>query len=490
MVTAETLARRVVAGLCFTVAVVGTVGLTAHSYNSGQHPQVRDFMLLLPLGAIAVAGTFALTGHLVANNAAGYVQRRIIGSAFVFTIAALFAYGAVAEYVRAFGSSSPFRWPLDERLFNVVGALAICYLCTRVAGWLATAARDGMYLVGVDLSPASPDTVRAFMHIVNTVKAFGLEQRRDHQAIYDAYESRVDLDGPAEHAINLAERSGRVVHYDRSTAWVELDEIKEMVGGSSDVALAVLVRDLLTPADFNTLTRWWTQAGLPLPEPAADTSYLGDDEDGLPIHQYEDGKRSDPYHPIRLRQQLAELAHVLALRGFWMCRALTNDLLKPWHRAVLVKRYNDTRTLERDEAVMEVCALALVSSRLAEAGGNPDKLIGKDEFVNAVALALLVRDLLGDEDRFRLITAHWVAEDLPADVIGTQFPQQAIGVYRDAAYCMTCAITNIPNIADGVLIGADDAQYAGSTCVACGETLPGDPDRIAAVPTGRITSAA
>lgn len=58
-----------------------------------------------------------------------------------------------------------------------------------------------------------------------------------------------------------ADRHGR-----GTVAWL-LEELTAISPAADDAALAVLVRDLIDPADYDLLTRAWRSCNLPLPAP-------------------------------------------------------------------------------------------------------------------------------------------------------------------------------------------------------------------------------
>jgi hypothetical protein len=95
--------------------------------------------------------------------------------------------------------------------------------------------------------------------------AFGLSET-DARRLQDVYEDGVgeEYQRAAEHAQRAAEappaRRGRVPDV--------LDEVCVVSGAAVDTAVAVLVADLISPADFELLVRAWRACGLPLGVPA------------------------------------------------------------------------------------------------------------------------------------------------------------------------------------------------------------------------------
>ena len=117
---------------------------------------------------------------------------------------------------------------------------------------------------------ADDATLAAVEHIYDTVLAMGFirryrAQRRYEQAWAQDF-ARYEIAGQMVHEIGSAVgRHEQLLPVAGITAWTAMDELCGEVGGASDVADAVLNHDLIDPAWFDRLTRWWVQARLPLP---------------------------------------------------------------------------------------------------------------------------------------------------------------------------------------------------------------------------------
>lgn len=117
---------------------------------------------------------------------------------------------------------------------------------------------------------ADTATLAAVEQIYDTVMAMGFLRRYRAQRRYEhtwAQDfARHEIAGQLVHEIGSAtDRHEQLLPVAGITAWAAMDELCGEVGGASDVADAVLNHDLIDPTWFDRLTRWWTDAGLPMP---------------------------------------------------------------------------------------------------------------------------------------------------------------------------------------------------------------------------------
>ncbi|MEU1240019.1 hypothetical protein ABZ388_06640 [Micromonospora parva] len=113
----------------------------------------------------------------------------------------------------------------------------------------------------IDLDLDEPNT--EFDRVVHVVETMAPDQADHYQKTYSRHWD-TGIDRAGSRAYKQLQRSGRL------TADVDdaLDSLCGIVGGATDVAIAVLTRDLISADDFEKLTRWWRAAGLPLGGPA------------------------------------------------------------------------------------------------------------------------------------------------------------------------------------------------------------------------------
>lgn len=104
-----------------------------------------------------------------------------------------------------------------------------------------------------------------FWTVVHAARELTAEQAEILQAVYERHwDGRTERASKAAH--KASQQSGRQgKNFSDDPAWQALDELCGISGGAADAALAVLVRDLIDPADFALLTRGWREVGLGLP---------------------------------------------------------------------------------------------------------------------------------------------------------------------------------------------------------------------------------
>lgn len=117
--------------------------------------------------------------------------------------------------------------------------------------------------------PAPADRLAAFWTVVADVRAMSPEDVDRHQAAYEAaVGANLELagDGPLlDRIVDAALASGRYARNPRNAAWVAIDGLCCTIGGSADVAIAVLCRDLISDEDYQAVTGWWRAQGLVVP---------------------------------------------------------------------------------------------------------------------------------------------------------------------------------------------------------------------------------
>ncbi|MEV1321938.1 hypothetical protein AB0J14_38320 [Micromonospora arborensis] len=114
-----------------------------------------------------------------------------------------------------------------------------------------------------DIDLALDDPAAEFDCVVAFAEALTPDRADHYQKIYNRHwDSGVNRAG--SRAYKQLQRAGRLT-VDVDDA---LDSLCGIVGGATDVALAVLARDLIPAEDYERLTRWWRSAGLPLAGPA------------------------------------------------------------------------------------------------------------------------------------------------------------------------------------------------------------------------------
>jgi hypothetical protein len=113
-----------------------------------------------------------------------------------------------------------------------------------------------------------PGLGEAFASVVYTARGLSAVQRRQLQRRYEA-EWTEAVEDAGERTHDALVEAGLSTNFDEdpAKAWIYLDELCGIVGGSADVAQAVLLRGrgLISNEDFKVLTGWWVAAGLKLP---------------------------------------------------------------------------------------------------------------------------------------------------------------------------------------------------------------------------------
>lgn len=114
-----------------------------------------------------------------------------------------------------------------------------------------------------DIDLVLAEQVAEFDRVVQIAEAMTPDRVDHYQRIYSQHwDSGINRIG--RRAYKQLRNAGRAT-VDVDDA---LDSLCGIVGGATDVAIAVLARDLITAEDFERLTRWWRAAGLPLSGPA------------------------------------------------------------------------------------------------------------------------------------------------------------------------------------------------------------------------------
>ncbi|MCX5070865.1 hypothetical protein OOJ91_34015 [Micromonospora lupini] len=123
-------------------------------------------------------------------------------------------------------------------------------------------------------NPATPQQLRDFHRIIERVREMPEHQRAALNALVERSTTDVMADA-RETAYQAAVRSGRVNPHDYKRpglTWGLLEELHETCEGAYAVALAVLVDDLLTDAEYTLLTVPWIAAGEQIYAPASVTA--------------------------------------------------------------------------------------------------------------------------------------------------------------------------------------------------------------------------
>lgn len=156
------------------------------------------------------------------------------------------------------------------------GQPAVAAVITAAAAGTAYAARRAISVAvdtvnrrpRIDHNAPDPERHAEFMRIVDTVRGWDIYDRERYEAVADKHWTGAQEESRTR-AYAIAVSTGRIDPADdtvNSGAYL-LDILCGIVGGTSGVAVAVLVADLLHPTDYRTLTEWWAAAGLPLPAP-------------------------------------------------------------------------------------------------------------------------------------------------------------------------------------------------------------------------------
>ena len=113
-----------------------------------------------------------------------------------------------------------------------------------------------------DIDLVLAERVAEFDRVVALVEDMTPDRADYYQRIYQRHWDG-GIDRAGSRAYKQLRRAGRLT-VDVDDA---LDSLCGIVGGATDVALAVLARDLISADDYERLTRWWRAAGLPLNGP-------------------------------------------------------------------------------------------------------------------------------------------------------------------------------------------------------------------------------
>ncbi|WP_328384292.1 hypothetical protein OHQ88_34155 (plasmid) [Micromonospora zamorensis] len=119
-------------------------------------------------------------------------------------------------------------------------------------------------------NPASPQQLRDFHRIVERVREMPEYRRAELDALVERT-STASSEEAREVARQAALRSGRVSPHDYKRpgrSWGLLEEVYELCDGAYGVALAVLVDDLISDADYSLLVVPWIAAGEQIYAPA------------------------------------------------------------------------------------------------------------------------------------------------------------------------------------------------------------------------------
>jgi len=175
-------------------------------------------------------------------------------------------------------------------------AIAGALLCAGLA--MVSGATINRHRTTSDAPPADVSTVDQTRLDLGEMVGAGRSLEEHHLvALADAYAAVVDdtFQDIEAHALHVAGAAGRVDPNDPSprSTWASLTELADLGAAVFDVALAVLVRDLISREHFNALVGPWIACGLPMPGDTcpAPTHFtvIGEHHDGQDWHQFDSG---------------------------------------------------------------------------------------------------------------------------------------------------------------------------------------------------------